>query len=213
MVYRFAAVLSALFFALFLSTAHAEFREGVHYDRILTPVPTRDPEKIEVVELFWYGCPHCFQFEPFVRRWEERKPEDVDFVRLPATLRKNWENHARAYFVAETLGVVDKIHTPLFEEIHVKNQPTESEEALAAFFARHGVEEKKFREVFNSFGVQARVQQADKRARAYRASGVPTLIVNGKYRVNVQKQIWEVIGYLVGLERAERAAAAAKAAR
>ena len=193
---------AVLFFSLFLTQAQAEFKEGVHYERILTPVPTTDPAKVEVVELFWYGCPHCYQFEPYIARWLEKKPEDVDFVKLPATLRKEWVNHARAYFVADTLGIVDKIHTPLFEQIHQANQPTDTEDALAAFFATHGVEEAKFRELFSSFGVQARVQQADKKARAYRASGVPTLIVNGKYRVQVQKDVFEVVNHLVDLERA-----------
>ncbi len=193
---------TALFFSLFMMGAQAAFKEGVHYERILTPVPTSSPDKVEVVELFWYGCPHCFQFEPYIKQWLATKPEDVAFVRLPATLRKDWVNHARAYFVAETLGIVDEIHTPMFEEIHKAEQPTDTEDALAAFFARYGVEESKFRGLFSSFGVQARIQQADKKARAYRASGVPTLIVNGKYRVQVQKNVFDVVNYLIGLERA-----------
>ncbi len=205
MVIRSLRAATVLFFALFLVNAQAEFKEGVHYDRILTPVPTSDPEKIEVVELFWYGCPHCYQFEPFISNWLQNKPEDVAFVRIPAPLRKDWVNHARAYYVAETLGILDKVHTPLFEQIHKAEQPTDKEDSLAAFFARHGVEDAKFRELFSSFGVQARVQQAEQKSRAYRAGGVPTLIVNGKYRVNIQKNVFDVINYLVGMERAARA--------
>ncbi len=210
MLIRTASVLSALFFMFAMGSAQAEYREGVHYERILVPVSTSTDDRIEVLELFWYGCPHCYQFEPLVRQWLPNKPADVEFVRMPATLRKDWVNHARAYFVADTLGILDKTHEPLFEQIHRAEKPTDSEDALAAFFATHGVSDQKFRQLFTSFGVQARVQQADKKARAYQVSGVPMMIVNGKYRVQAQKDVFDVVNYLVGLERAEMAAAAGK---
>jgi len=101
----------------------ALYKEGEHYAALSKPVATSDATKIEVVELFWYGCPHCYSLEPLVDRWKAQRPADVKFVRMPAVLNKSWEVHARAYFAAEALGVLDKTHQALFEELHVKRNP------------------------------------------------------------------------------------------
>lgn len=157
------------------------------YVELAAPQPTSDPKKIEVVELFWYGCPHCYKLEPLLDSWVSAQPDDVVFVRIPATLGPNWEILARAYYTAELLGVVKKIHAPLFKAIHEEKKRFEDEASLATFFAAHGVDEKQFTDAFNSFGVTAKLNRAKQMTRNYGISGVPTLIINGKYRTSASE--------------------------
>jgi len=95
------------------------------YEMVTPAQPTTSKDKVEVVELFWYGCPHCYKFEPYVERWLKRKPKNVKFVRMPGVFRASWEIHARAYYTAEILGVVDKVHKPMFEAIHEQKRRSE----------------------------------------------------------------------------------------
>ncbi|RMD71961.1 MAG: thiol:disulfide interchange protein DsbA/DsbL, partial [Gammaproteobacteria bacterium] len=128
--------------ALFPAPGSAEksFDEGIEYELVTPPQPTEDPSKIEVLEFFWYGCPHCYHAEPLVEAWLKRKPEDVVFRRMPAIFTNPlWELHARAYYTAEALGIVDKIHRPLFDAIHKERRPMNTEKDIEAFFAEHGV--------------------------------------------------------------------------
>lgn len=162
-----------------------DYDEGIDYQRVTPPQPTRSADKVEVVELFWYGCPHCHQLEPQLHAWLERQPDHVEFVRLPAILNPGWELLARAYITAELLGVVDQVHTPLFDRIHVKrDSKLQNEDGLAAFFAEHGVDEDKFRATFHSFAAMTRVNQAKLMTRRYGINGVPSMVVNGKYRTS-----------------------------
>jgi thiol:disulfide interchange protein DsbA len=164
-----------------LAAATSGFDEGVEYQVIDPPQPTSDPKHIEVVEMFWYGCPHCYQLEPLLADWLKNKPADVDFVRMPAILGPRWELLTRAYYTADLLGVTDEIHKPLFEAIHDKHQPFRDENDLAKFFAEHGVDEKTFRDTYHSFGVAAKVNRSRQMTQRYRITGVPALVVNGKY--------------------------------
>ena len=181
------ALLLSLALIASLPLAHADnfYMEGAQYQAIEPPAPTNAaPGKVEVVELFWYGCPHCFHFEPTLSKWLASKPANVDFKRVPAVLNPGWVTHARAYYVAEQLGVLDKIHEPLFEAIHLKNQRLNTEDELAAFFAAHGVPEDEFRAAFNSFEVHMQLRQAAQLGKAYQATGVPAIVVNGKCLVS-----------------------------
>lgn len=189
----------------------ADFRAGRDYDVLLNPVQTSTGEQIEVLELFWYGCPHCFSMEPMVKKWVESAPEDVGFRRMPAVLGKSWRPHALAYYTAEALGVLERVHVALFEAIHVQRRRVNDEDAFAELFAAQGVSEGEFRKVYNSFGVQTKVQQAGVRVRSYRITGVPAIIVNGKYRVKAGQKTFEIVDFLVEKERAERAGSAEKA--
>ncbi len=182
------------------------YRQGVHY-KILTPTqPTSSaPDKIEVAELFWYGCPHCYSFEPYVSHYLTSKPANVEFVRIPATLNRGWQIHARAYYTAEVLGVLDKVHTQLFQEIHVNKNSLGTEDELAEFFASHGVDEKAFRDAFRSFAVDTKLRRADTLSRRYRVTGVPAVVVNGKYTTGAAEaqgydNLLKLIDYLVQLE-------------
>ena len=183
------------------------YEEGIDYARVVPPQPTTSADKVEVVELFWYGCPSCYQLEPLLHDWLENKPDHVEFVRLPAILNPNWEHLSRAYITADLLGVVDRIHGPLFDRLHTKrDRGLHTEEGLAAFFAEHGVDEQKFRDTFHSFATMTRVNQAKLAGRRYGASGVPTLIVNGKYRANAsmaggsQSGMLRVVDHLIEQE-------------
>jgi thiol:disulfide interchange protein DsbA len=173
-----------LVFAPFGSLTAAEFREGVEYELIKPPQPTQDPARIEVVEMFWYGCPHCYRLEPLVKEWNENKADDVDFIQLPAMLGPRWELLARAYYTAEILGVLDKVHTPLFETIHEKRKPFRNEADLQKFFAEHGVDEETFQNTFRSFAVVTKVNRSRQLTQRYGINGVPAFVINGKYRTS-----------------------------
>lgn len=205
---KFALLISAfaLFSAYAGSTLAAKYQEGVHYEHVTPEQPTATSGgKVEVVEMFWYGCPHCYRLEPYVKRWLKRKPAKAEFVRMPAIFRPEWEIHARAYYTAEILGVVDKIHSDMFEAIHEKKQRLNNEAAIMAFFAQHGVAEKDFKRVFRSFAVETKVRRSKDMSRRYGIKGVPSLIVNGKYRTAAQEaggnaKIFQVVNYLVEQE-------------
>lgn len=191
--------------------ARPAFVEGKHYERLADPVRTGDPQRIEVVEVFWYGCSHCFLFEPLLEEWQTTLPQQVDFQRSPAMWNRVMALHAQAFYAAKALGVLDKMHAPLFEALNVAGKKLDTEDALAALFAAHGVDGAAFRKAFNSFGVQASVKQADARARSYRVTGTPEMVVDGTYRVSARtagsnEAMLQVVDHLIGKVRAERAA-------
>jgi len=161
------------------------FRLGVHYERLTPTQPTSSsPDLVEVAEVFWYGCPHCYALEPYLERWLERKPDYVSFVRIPALWNPVLRTHARAFYTAQALGKLDEMHAALFAEIHENRNPLDTREALAEFFARFGVSAAEFEEAFDSYDVHARIQNAEELNRRYRISSVPTIVVNGKYTTN-----------------------------
>jgi len=137
--------------------------------------------KIEVVEVFWYGCPHCYDFEPFLEDWLKNKADDVEFKRMPGIFRENWIPHARAYYTALELGVLDAVHRPLFEAIHRHRQQLNSQSQLRKLFAENGVDEDAFDKVYESETVTDKVKKALLMGRRYQIRGVPSIVVNGKY--------------------------------
>ena len=187
--------------------AKTTYVEGVNYEMIIPAQPTQvGPEKVEVVELFWYGCPHCFKFEPYVKKWLENKPESAEFVRMPASLNPRWKLHAGAYYVAELLNITDKVHEPLFEELHKDRNSLQTPEALADFFSKYGVEKEKYLKIHGSFAVSTRLNRDYSQAKRYGIRSVPTVVVNGKYRTNAtlaggsNEDLIKVINYLVEKE-------------
>ena len=183
------------------------FQPKTHY-RVMTPVqPTSvDPGKIEVLEIFWYGCPHCYTLEPHMQEWVSKEmPSNAEFVRIPATLNRGWQVHARAYYTAEALGKLDEIHEGLFKAINVDRNPLNTEDQLVSFFADYGVTEEEFTEAFNSFAVQTKLRRADSLVRRYRITGVPAMVVNGKYVTGADMaggipQLFEVVEFLIAKE-------------
>ncbi len=177
-------MLKKIIFFLVFSFASLAQAEDLGYQTISPAQPTQNADKIEVIEFFWYGCPHCYSLEPSMEKWLKNKPENVEFIRQPAIFSKLWGKHAKAYFVAEALGVVDKVHADLFYAIQSKKQKLTSEDQLAKFFAERGVDEAQFRATYNSFLIDAKMRQAKQMAPRYGITGVPALIINGKYLTN-----------------------------
>ncbi len=153
------------------------------YEVLQPPQQTETGDRIEVVDVFWYGCPHCYVFLPVMEAYEQVKPEYVEIRRLPAVFRENWVAHARAFYTAMLLGEVERTHRPLFEEIHEQRNPTDHREALAAFFERQGVDRIAFEQTWDSFAVESLVRKSVLMQRRYGITGTPSVVVNGKYRV------------------------------
>ena len=206
-----------LVLVLMVPLVHAGFEEGVNYKRIANPQPTSTADKIEVLELFWYGCPHCYQIEPEVEVWLKSKPDDVGFVRMPAVLGPSWELLARAYYTADLLGATDKIHKPLFERLHKARKRVRNADELKAFFVEQGVSAEDFDNTFSSFAVITKTNRAKQARNMYGITGVPALVVNGKYLVTAElaggnKQMLDVVDYLIAQERSASSTEAAAAA-
>jgi len=204
----------ALVLPAFMATAAlaAAYTEGKEYVALANPQPTSSGDKVEVVELFWYGCPHCYRLEPFISEWLASKPDDVVFVQMPAIVGPPWELFAKAYYTAEFLGVKEKIHLALFETLHKDKKKITTDEALQAFFIEQGVSEEDFKNTFNSFAVAMKVNNAKLMTQRYGITGVPTIIVNGKYNTSgslagSNENIIKVVEYLVNQERQPAAAA------
>jgi thiol:disulfide interchange protein DsbA len=208
-------LLTVLFaFAVLANQASAEpWVEGVNYKVLKYPVKTQDPKKIEVVEEFWYGCPHCYHLLPMITPWSKKLPKDVDFILSPAAFSKVWKIHAQTFYTAKALGVEEKLHQTIFDALARDHQRLFDEDSLADFFAKHGVDKEKFKSAFNSFGVKVKLDEAIKRAKEYRITGVPTIIVNGKYTITAadagsQENMLKVADYLIEKERKAMAAEA-----
>lgn len=185
-----------------------QYVAGAHYVVLDKPVRTQDESKIEVTEVFWYGCGHCFRFDPVLHQWAEKLPADVDFRLSPAMWNADMEVHARAYYTAQALKVLDKVHQPLFNALNLEGKRLASAAELAELFASQGVDKETFEKTFNSFGVTSQVKQADARARSYKITGTPEIVVDGKYRVTAsmaggQAQMLDVADFLIEKIRAE----------
>ncbi|HEY0938817.1 MAG TPA: thiol:disulfide interchange protein DsbA/DsbL [Steroidobacter sp.] len=165
----------------------ARFKEGANYQKIVPAQPTNvAPGKVEVVEVFWYGCGHCFTLDPAVESWRSKgKPAYVEFVRVPAMWNEATRMHARLFYTAELLGKLDQLHTLIFRELHVNGNQLNSVDKIAAFFQQHGVSKEEFTKAFSSFAVESKLQRADFLNKRYRIQSVPTVVVNGKYSTDV----------------------------
>ncbi|MGB1402429.1 MAG: thiol:disulfide interchange protein DsbA/DsbL [Porticoccaceae bacterium] len=186
-----------------------QYQAGVHYEVLPQSIRTANPDKIEVNEVFSYTCSHCYNFEPVIHPWSETLATDVDFQRTPAVWQPALEPYARAYFSAKALKVLDEVHIPLFEAIHVQRKSVRTEQDLAAVFVAQGVDKTKFSQVYNSFGISSLVNQAKSRVRGYRVQGTPEVIVNGKYRVSTRSAggfegMLKVADFLIEKERSAR---------
>jgi thiol:disulfide interchange protein DsbA len=184
------------------------FELGNNYTLLSPTQPTSSsPDKVEVAEVFWYGCPHCYDLEPFMARWVARKPDYVSFVHIPGVGQPLWKFHARAFYTAEALGKGEEMHAAFFREIHENGNYLETEDKLRDFFAKFGVSAADFKATFDSFAVQTKLQRAEELNRRYRVTGVPAIVVNGKYFTDVgmaggHEQLIELIDELTAAEEA-----------
>ncbi|MCY4200619.1 MAG: thiol:disulfide interchange protein DsbA/DsbL [Gammaproteobacteria bacterium] len=179
---KFAAALFAMLLAV-ASHAQQQFDEGVHYVRL--PVPSETPsDSIEVTEIFSYACPHCMSLEGPLNTWLSGVPSDVSFDRVPATFSEPYQMLAAVYYASEQLGVLEQMHGPIFEALHVRNLNVLRKDILERLFQDYAdVDAEALDKAMNSFGVQTRVRQADALSRVFRITSVPALIVAGEYKV------------------------------
>ena len=158
----------------------ADFKPGVDY-KVLTEQKTDSGNKIEVLEFFWYGCPHCYSFEPNLVAWKKTKPANVEFIRVPAIFRPDWEVQARTYYALENMGAIEDLHGKIFAAIHKDKKRLNKKELLVDFVERNGVDREKFLAEYSSFAVDGKVRKAKKKLKPYQIQGVPSIAVNGKY--------------------------------
>ena len=189
-----------------------QFEEGTHFHRMVPSQPTvGGADKIEVAEFFWYGCPHCYDFEPALKRWDASKPADVRFVRVPVTWNKTVELHARLFYTEEVLGRNGVIKDPdafreaVFQEYHRRGNRLLSETSIRRLFERFGVGPDDFERTWQSFEVDQKLRVARDLERRYSIASVPTIVVNGKYRTSGREagsypKIIEVIDELIARE-------------
>jgi thiol:disulfide interchange protein DsbA len=173
-----------------------QWQEGVNYTRLVPAQPTSAPAgQVEVLEFFWYACPHCYSIDPLVEAWRKTKPAYIAFSRVHVMWNENHRALARLYYTLDSLGKLDQLHGEVFREIHIHGNPlvaadpsnaTETEHIQMLFARRFGIPEDDFEKAYHSFGVDTALQRADELVQRYRIDGVPTFVVNGKYVADVR---------------------------
>jgi thiol:disulfide interchange protein DsbA len=187
------------------SLSLANYVEGEHYVAIDKPVKTETGDKVEVRELFWYYCPHCFDLEPAVNSWLNSKSESVEFIRQPAVFSERWANGAIFYYVLEEIGEVERLHERLLDAIHIHNTPFIDKDDFVEWLVDNGADEKKANDAFKSFTVRVKLNKSKINTFKYESNGVPTIVVNGKYWVDSKhaggnSEIFKVVDFLIQKE-------------
>lgn len=173
--------LAALWLLLALAPAAALAQD---YETIDGPRLGDDPDTIEVIEFFWYGCPHCDRFRPHIERWKQSRPDDVDFRHMPAVLSPRWETHAKAFFAASIMDVLDVFHEAMFDALHRERRELDTATEIGEFVETLGIDGEKFVATMQSFAVDTRIRRARSLQRAYGVTGTPTVVIDGRYRTS-----------------------------
>ena len=199
----------ALLLAFALPVTGQEYEQGINYFPLKIPQPVHTGDKIEVLELFWYRCPHCFELEPYLNKWLKSKPDFIEYVRLPAVLNRSWAFDARVFYTFVALGLVDSLHEAYFAAIHTDRKRIVTVEQLADWVADKGQDPQQILDTFNSFGVDSMVAHAADMSSRYETDGVPTIIVDGKYRTKVSlagghNELIDLMNYLALRAQSER---------
>ncbi len=204
---KVAMLLWMLTMTVLVTAQPARYIAGSHYVEIAQPVRTKDASKIEVVEVFWYGCPACYALEPLLNRWESELAADVELIRMPGVFNALQRIHAQAFYVAQNLGVLESVHGPLYDAIHLQRKRLTGEDEIFEVFAEHGVERAAFDRANKSFSVRTGLSQAENRMQDYGVQSTPNIIVNGKYlvltnqSVRTHAELLQVVDYLIERER------------
>ncbi|KQV95003.1 thiol:disulfide interchange protein DsbA/DsbL [Rhizobacter sp. Root1221] len=169
-----------------LAQAQAKALSESDYVRLSQPLSV-EKGKVEVVEFFWYGCPHCFAFEPALDAWQKKLPADVAFRRVPVAFRESYTIHQRLFYAIEAMGKVEELHRKVFQAIHGERKRFEKEDEILEFVGKNGVDTAKFKELLSSFTVSTKAKQASRLAEAYKIDGVPALGIGGKYYTSGQQ--------------------------
>ena len=183
-----------------------KYLEGVHFELLKNPSAVRDTSKIEVVEVFWFGCNHCYALESYLNQWKRDLSSDVDFWKSHATWNEVLKIHARMFYTARALGIDKQLVPAAFQTIQTEGRMLTGNTELEYYFKGFGIEREKYKSVSSSFGVKNALNQADKRMQQWNITGVPTLIVNGKYKVSASRNLGtdgllDVVDFLVEKER------------
>lgn len=193
------------------TTVMAEPQSGAEFSQTVQVIPTENPAKIEVVELFWYGCPHCYVLEPQLAAWVKALPKDVTFKRLPGLPNASWAPMAKAFYVMESLGLSEKLHTKLFEALHKQKAflPNDEKATIDWITKESGLDRKKVEAEFNSFSLNTKLNHAAQIFRASGATGVPTLMIDGRFITSVtmaggNQEALNVANYLIENIRKEK---------
>jgi thiol:disulfide interchange protein DsbA len=190
-----------------LGLAHAQPKAGVEYHELSTPQPTDTAGKIEVLEFFWYGCPHCYNFEPILSAWVKKLPKDTQFRRVPAMFNDEYAQGARAFYALDAIGEEERVHKALFDAVHTGSRLRVADEAaLTEWLGKQGVDTKKFAAAYRSFSVEGKLKRAAQLTQAYKFDGVPSMVVNGRYVVNTDKvtsfdQLLAITDFLIDQSR------------
>lgn len=201
--------LIGLSLALVAGSAAAQMRAGKDYKPMANPQAVETGEKIEVIEFFWYGCPHCFDLEPFLKKWTAKLPKDVEFRRIPAIPTERWMPNARTFYTLEAMGLLERMHGEVFDAIHIDRVNLNDERVQLDWMAKKGVDRAKFAEAWKSFSVQSKTKRAAQLTQAYDITGVPALVVDGKYQTSVSmtgspEGLMQTLDGLIAKARAER---------
>ena len=183
-----------------------QLRPGVDYVVLKPELPVDTQGKIEVLEFFWYGCPHCYALEPLLEPWQKKLPEDAQFKRVPAVFSERWAKDAAVFYALEASGNLERLHRPLFDAIHRDALKTDNGQALGQWLAKNGVDTKKFDEIGRSFSVQSKVRRAAQLSTAYQIDGTPAMAVQGRYTVGAEQSktqpaMLATVDYLIDLVR------------
>ncbi len=168
--------------------------------------PTEGGGKVEVIEFFWYGCPHCYSLEPAVVAWAKKAPEDVVFRRVPAVPSAAWEENARMYYTLEAMGKLDEYHQKVFDAIHKSNVNLNNKRIREDWLAKNGIDPGKYAEAEKSFSVATKLNRARQLTLNYKVDSVPRVTVDGKYFVSAEKaggvdKVFPVVDQLIGMSR------------
>lgn len=204
----FAALCLALAWS---APAQAELQQGKQYTVLSPAQPTETGKNIEVLEFFSYACPHCHDLEPVLNPWVKKLPPDVTFRRLPAVFSEKWLILAKMFYTAEAMGLQDKLHPLFFNAIHVQHIDLTNEKTMQEWIGKQGVDSKKFAEMYASFSIMSKAQRARQLTRTYAISGVPTIVVEGKYQTSASQTgsfglMLPVLDELIKKARQERGA-------
>ena len=171
------------------------------FTELKPPLHVESEGKIEVLEFFWYGCIHCYNLEPKLDAWLKTLPKDVQFRRVPAVLSDRWGHDATIFYAFEAMGLLDKLHRPFFEAIHVNRLRTDNAASLNGWLEKQGLDPKKVNEVARSFGVQSKVKRAIRLTSDYRIEGTPAMAVHGRYTVPASDAMLDTVNQLVAAVR------------
>lgn len=199
-------LITTLLFIVFVSSTgftQALYREGTHYNVINPAVETLDPSKVEVTEVFWYGCKHCYNFAPSFKQWSEKLPDYVYTRHMPAVWDPRTLAHAQLFYTAEAFNKLDVMHNEIFQAFNPnKSHRFVKAKQMYQLFAKHDISEADFLKTFNSFPIKNAVARAERTARAYGVTGTPTLVVNGKYIIKSSREMLNVANFLISREQA-----------